>query len=76
MTMRKIPWVGARVRILYLGSESRGIIDAVSGDLHEVDVVVDDGGRVRFRLNRATARFLAVGPDAGARMVFDAPAGS
>ena len=74
MTIRKIPRVGARVRVLYLGTESHGVIESVSPDLHELDVVTEDGARVRFRLNRATARFVA--PDVAARMVFDAPAGS
>ncbi len=69
--LRRLPSVGERVRILYLGAQGRGAVERVSDDLHELDVVSEEGRLVRFRLNQATARFVAVGPDTGARLIFE-----
>jgi hypothetical protein len=73
MTLRKLPSVGERVRVIYLGTELAGTIVMVSADLHDVDVRTEDGATTRFRLNRATARFVSVGPDQGARLIFTGP---
>jgi hypothetical protein len=37
-------------------------------------VLTEEGALASFALNQATARFIGVGPDAGARLLFGAPA--
>lgn len=60
--------------ILYLDAHVRGVIEHVSGDAHQIDVLTEEGALASFALNQATARFIGVGPDAGARLLFGAPA--
>jgi hypothetical protein len=62
------------VTIVYLDAQVRGVIEYVSGDQHRVDVLTEDGALASFALNRATARFVGVGPDAGARLLFGSEA--
>jgi hypothetical protein len=76
MSLRRPPRPGTPVTILYLDEQVRGVIEHVSGDEHRVDVLTEEGTLATFTLNRATARFIGVGPDAGARLLFGAEAGS
>lgn len=75
MTLRRQPRTGTPVTILYLDAQVRGVIEHVSGDHHRVDVLTEDGALASFTLNRATARFIGVGPDTGARLLFGSEAG-
>ena len=75
MTLRRQPQAGTRVTILYLDAQLHGVIEHVSGDEHRVDVLTEDGALASFALNRATARFIGVGPDAGARLLFGSETG-
>jgi hypothetical protein len=76
MTLRRQPRAGTPVTILYLDAQVRGVIEQVSGDQHRVDVLTEDGALASFTLNRATARFIGVGPDAGARLLFGSESGA
>ena len=67
-----MPRVGTRVTIRFLDARISGSIERVSEDHHHVDVLTDDGEIVTFELNRATARWIAVGAHAGARLLFGA----
>ncbi len=70
MALRGLPRIGSPVTIVYLAARMGGTIERVSSDLHELQVVAEDGETVTFRLNRATARFTGAGPHAGARLLF------
>jgi hypothetical protein len=70
MTLRDHPRAGTPVTIVYLDARIGGVIEHVSGDAHGVEVLTEDGTLARFALNRATARFIGVGADAGARLLF------
>jgi predicted PP-loop superfamily ATPase len=74
LTLRRIPRVGDAVTIVYLDAQVRGTIERVSDDQHELEVVTEEHEVVRFRLNRATARFMAADPATRARLVFGAGA--
>ena len=71
MALRRLPRVGQTVTIVYLDDQVTGVIERVSGDHHDVDVLAQDGELVSFRLNQATARFIGAGRHAGARLVFE-----
>lgn len=70
MSLRRMPRVGTSVTILFLDARIGGVIEHVSADRHRIEVLAEDGELVVFELNRATARFVAVGAQAGARMLF------
>lgn len=57
---RAIPRVGARVLVAYLAVQSPGTVVSVSDDLRELEVELDDGDRVAFRLVHATGTFRAL----------------
>ena len=59
--------------IVYLDARVRGVIEHVSGDAHRIEVLTEEGALASFALNQATARFIGVGPDAGARLLFSSP---
>lgn len=69
MTTRRLPRIGDAVTVLYLAGPANGVIAAVTDDLHELDVVTDDGATVHFRLNESSARFVSTGA-AEARLHF------
>jgi hypothetical protein len=69
--LRKVPHVGESVRIVYLAAERRGAIERVSEDMRELEVLSEDGHILIFRLNQATARFVAIGDHLGARLSFE-----
>lgn len=72
MSLRRMPGVGTSVTILFLDARIGGVIEHVSSDRHRIEVLAEDGDVVVFELNRATARFVAVGAHAGARLLFGA----
>jgi hypothetical protein len=74
MTLRRQPRAGTPVTIVYLDAQVRGVIEHVSSDQHRIDVLTEDGALASFALNRATARFLGLEPDTGARLLFDSEA--
>ena len=57
---RAIPRVGARVLVAYLAVQAEGTVAAVGEDLRELEVELDDGERLTFRLVPATGTFRAV----------------
>lgn len=65
-----MPHPGAAVDIDYLGSTVRGVVHDVSPDGRRLEVVTEDGARMTFALNRATATFTAGGAQTGARLRF------
>lgn len=71
MALRRLPRVGQAVTIVYLDEQVAGMIERVSRDHHDVDVLAQDGELVTFRLNPATARFMGAGRHAGARLLFE-----
>lgn len=72
MAQRQMPRVGSSVMIVFLDARVHGVIERVAEDQHRVEVLADDGEVVVFELNRATARWAAVGGHAGARLLFAA----
>jgi hypothetical protein len=66
-----MPRVGTSVTILFLDARLGGVIERVLEDGRRIEVLAEDGEVLVFELNRATARFVAVGAHAGARLVFD-----
>ncbi len=71
MSLRRMPRVGTSVTILFLDARLGGVIERVLEDGRRIEVLAEDGEVLVFELNRATARFVAVGAHAGARLVFD-----
>ena len=57
--------------IVFLDARIGGLIERVSENRHRLDVLAEDGEVVVFELNPATARFIAVGAHAVARLHFD-----
>lgn len=57
---RALPRVGARVLVAYLAAQAPGTVLTVSDDLRELEVELDDGERITFRLVPATGTFRAV----------------
>ena len=71
MALRAMPRVGGRVSVDFLGTTVAGTVAAILGDGRELDVETDDGRRLRFALNRATATFMLDGQQTGARLRFE-----
>lgn len=67
---RQIPRVGARVLVSYLATRVPGTVTAVDDDQRGLEVELDDGDRLRFRLVRATGTFRAV-DSSRARLLFE-----
>jgi hypothetical protein len=67
---RQIPRVGARVLVSFLAARVPGTVIAVDADHRGLEVELDDGDRLRFRLVRATGLFQAV-DSSRARLLFE-----
>ena len=65
-----MPQVGGSVLVSFLGSTVRGVIDSVEPDGQRLRVSTEDGERLSFVLNRATAMFTSEGALTGARLSF------
>jgi hypothetical protein len=74
MRARAIPRVGRRVIVAFLATRAAGSIERVDADLRGLEVLTDDGERLRFELSGATGIFMAT-DHSRARLFFDDPAG-
>ncbi|HET9104173.1 MAG TPA: hypothetical protein VFN55_12545 [Solirubrobacteraceae bacterium] len=69
MPARAMPVVGGEVLVDYLGATVHGTVIVVDADDRRIEVETEDGARLRFALNRATATFTSDGLT-GARLRF------
>jgi hypothetical protein len=70
MPLRVMPEIGREVLIDFLGTTVAGTVARVEADGRGLEVETEDGGRLQFTLNRATATFTADGHQTGARLRF------
>ena len=70
MPLRSMPELGAEVLIDFLGATVGGTVRTIESGGRRLEVETDDGGRLTFTLNRATAIFTADGLQTGARLRF------
>jgi hypothetical protein len=68
-----MPVVGRGVLIDFLGTTMAGTVASVGSDGRRLEVETEDGSRLEFTLNRATATFTADGLQTGARLRFKNP---
>jgi hypothetical protein len=73
MPLRMMPAIGREVLIDFLGSTLTGTVAQVESDGRRLEVETEDGGRLTFILNGATATFTAGGLQTGARLRFKTP---
>jgi hypothetical protein len=71
MPLRVMPHVGRPVVVVYLDSRVAGLISDVFDDGRRIIVTTDEGERIRFVLNRATAAFTAENVRSGPRLIFE-----
>jgi hypothetical protein len=71
MPLRAMPYCGREVVVAYLGSRVRGVVTEVAEGGRRVAVRTEDGERLSFQLNPATAVFRADGTRHGPRLLFD-----
>lgn len=69
MPIRAMPTVGGKVLVDFLGATVPGTVTHVDAEGRKLEVETDDGARLRFALNRATAAFTSDGLT-GARLRF------
>lgn len=65
-----MPQVGREVLIDFLGSTVAGTVQQVEAGGRRLEVETEDGSRLTFILNGATATFTADGLQTGARLRF------
>lgn len=66
---RPVPRLGAQARISHFGGEvEMGVVCAVRDGGREVEVSVESGERLEFRLHLATAKFVVSGASHGVEM--------
>jgi hypothetical protein len=70
MPLRVMPHVGRSVIVVYLDSRVAGVISEVLEDGRCIVVNTDEGERLSFVLNRATAAFTAEAARGGPRLIF------
>ncbi len=70
MPLRVMPSVGRGVVVVYLDSRVAGVISDVLEDGRRIIVRTEEGERIGFVLNRATAAFTADGIGSGPRLMF------
>lgn len=73
MPLRLMPHPGREVLIDFLGSTVPGTVRQVHDGGRRLEVETDDGSRLTFILNGATAMFTADGLQTGARLRFRTP---
>ncbi|MEA2158053.1 MAG: hypothetical protein QOD66_433 [Solirubrobacteraceae bacterium] len=66
-----MPHVGRSVVVVYLDSRIGGVISEVLEDGRRVVVTTEEGERLGFVLNRATAAFTAERVRSGPRLIFE-----
>lgn len=71
MPLRVMPHVGRAVVVIYLDSRVGGVVSAVLEDGRRIIVTTDEGERIGFALNRATAAFAAEQVRSGPRLSFE-----
>jgi hypothetical protein len=71
MPLRVMPHIGRSVVVVYLDSRVAGVISDVLEDGRRVIVTTEEGERIGFALNRATAAFTAERVRSGPRLVFE-----
>ncbi len=71
MALRVMPRIGRSVTVVYLDSRVAGVISEVLEDGRRIIVSTDEGERISFALNRATAAFTAEAVRSGPRLIFD-----
>ena len=69
MPIRAMPTVGGEVLVDFLGATVPGTVTHVDAEGLRLEVETEDGARLRFTLNRATAAFTSDGLT-GARLRF------
>jgi len=74
MRARAIPRVGQRVIVSFLATRTSGVIERLDADLRGLEVLTDDGERLRFELSGGTGIFMAT-DYSRARLLFEEPAG-
>ncbi len=71
MSLRRAPFVGARVTVVFLARRVGGTIEELADGGRRLVVTTDDGERIRFALSPATGSFLEEGRAVGgARLTF------
>jgi hypothetical protein len=73
MPLRVMPEIGREVLIDYLGTTVTGTVMRIESDGRWLEVEAEDGNRLQFTLNRATAMFTSDGLQTGARLRFRTP---
>jgi hypothetical protein len=71
MPLRVMPHIGRSVVVVYLDSRVAGVISEVLEDGRRVIVNTEEGERIGFALNRATAAFTAEHVRSGPRLIFE-----
>lgn len=72
MPLRRAPFVGAQVTVVFLARRVRGSVEEVADGGRRVVVVTEDGEAIEFALSPATGSFLEIGRSVGgARLLFD-----
>lgn len=69
MPIRAMPAVGGEVLVEFLGASVPGTVTHVDAEGRTLEVETEDGARLSFTLNRATAAFTSDGLT-GARLRF------
>lgn len=69
MPIRAMPTLGGEVRVDFLGATVPGTVIGVDAEGRRLEVETEDGARLHFTLNRATAAFTSDGLT-GARLRF------
>jgi hypothetical protein len=71
VTLRRAPFVGAEVTVVFLARRVRGTVEELAEDGRRLVVATEDGERIRFGLSPATGSFLEEGRAVGgARLTF------
>jgi hypothetical protein len=72
VALRRAPFVGAHVKVLYLARRVPGIVEEIGDDGRRLVVLTDEGELVAFTLRRGSGYFVEDGPDSsGARLRFE-----
>jgi hypothetical protein len=67
---RRVPQPGGRVLVVFLDARTPGTVISVDHDGRAVEVELEDGERLQFRLVPATGTFRALDPSR-ARLLFE-----
>ena len=74
MPLRREPFVGLSVTVVFLARRVRGVVEEVYDGGRRLVVVSEDGDQIAFALSPATGNFVEEGRAiGGARLIFDEP---